>query len=281
MNRNWTSRTARPYALTVLLCSVGYASYFVCKAVFLLALAPALLALSPFPSVRYRFLQVSARGFLTVFARWWLPALGVYRIVEVSGLDRALELGPVVLAANHRGYMDSLLLLSLVPQLGVVIKARIARRMTYAVLTRTFDLVSIDPGRLSSVAGAVAACRRVLSRGRRLLIYPEGTRARTGRLQSFHPLAFELALETGVPVVPVVIHSTLPFMGKASGSIFPRGRNEFRIRFLDAERPQANDTAESLSDRVYRRMARELKTLDAGTTWERRTPNQNEYTAAL
>jgi 1-acyl-sn-glycerol-3-phosphate acyltransferase len=165
--------------------------------------------------------------------------------------------------------MDSLLLLSLVPRLGVVIKARDTRQATYALLSRTFDLVSIEPGRLRSVAAALAACRRILSAGRRLLIYPEGTRARSGRLQQFHPLAFELARAAGVPVVPVLIHSTVPFMAKVPGSIFPRGRNEYRIRFLTPEAPQPNDAAEALSDRTHRRLALGLKALDVGTVWER------------
>ena len=59
-----------------------------------------------------------------------------------------------------------------------------------------------------------------------------------------------------------------PFMAKVPGSVFPRQRNEYHIRFLDAETRHPEDTAESLCDRVYRRMARELKTLDAGTVWE-------------
>lgn len=268
MNSNFTSRPCQPYAFRVILFSVGYVSYFVCKVIFLLAVAPVLLVLTPFPEARYRFLQVTMKGFLTLFARGWLPALSLYRVVEVLGLERALALGPAVLAANHRGFMDSLLLLSLVPRLGVVIKARDTRQLTYALLARTFDLVSIDSSRLSSVAAGLASCRRVLSSGRRLLVYPEGTRARSSRLQPFHPLAFELACQAGVPVVPVVIHSTVPFMAKVPGSIFPRYRNEYRIRFLDPEPAQPEDTPECLSDRVHRRIAQELKTLDAGTVWE-------------
>jgi 1-acyl-sn-glycerol-3-phosphate acyltransferase len=268
MNSNHTLRPPRPYWLTVLLFSAGYASYFLSKVIFVAAGAPVLLALAPFPRARYRFVQAMLRGFLAVFVRGWLPALGVYRIVEVSGLERALAPGAAVLVANHRGFMDSLLLLSLVPRMGVVIKARDTRQPAYAVLARTFDLVSIDTCRLSSVAAALAACRRILSAGRRLLVYPEGTRARSSRLQPFHPLAFELACRAGVPVVPVLVHSTVPFMAKMPGSVFPRQRNEYRIRFLDAETPQPEDTAESLSDRVHRRMAGELKTLDAGTVWE-------------
>ena len=50
---------------------------------------------------------------------------------------------------------------------------------------------------------------------------------------------------------------------------FPRGDNEFRIRFLDQECPRPDDDADSLCDRVHRRMAQELERLDAGTVWEK------------
>ena len=99
-------------------------------------------------------------------------------------------------------------------------------------------------------------------------MFPEGTRARSGRLQHFNRIAFQLALASGAPVWPVIVHSTCPFMAKVPGSIFPQGQNEFRIRFLDRECPRPDDDAISLCDRVHRRMAQELKILDAGTVWE-------------
>ena len=60
-------------------------------------------------------------------------------------------------------------------------------------------------------------------------------------------------------------------MAKVPGSIFPRARNEYRIRFLDPEPVRADDDASDLCDRVHRRMAQELRTLDAGTVWEVRS----------
>jgi 1-acyl-sn-glycerol-3-phosphate acyltransferase len=164
--------------------------------------------------------------------------------------------------------MDAIMILGLLPRTGVLIKARDTRQPMYGLLARHFDLVSVDRNSLSSVSASLDKCRRVIVGGKNMLVFPEGTRARSGRLQHFNRIAFQLALTSGARVVPVVIHSTQPFMARVPGSIFPRGRNEYRIRFLDPEMPRADDTAESLSDRVHRRMAEELKTLDAGTIWE-------------
>ena len=126
----------------------------------------------------------------------------------------------------------------------------------------------------AAVANAVAHCRRLVAEGRSLLVFPEGSRAVSGLLQPFRNVAFKLALECGRPVVPVVIHSTLPFMAKVPGSVFPHGRNRYRIRFLAPEPISAGDTPESLSDRVHRRMSAELRQLDVGTPWERPNPRK-------
>lgn len=276
-----TPRQRRSFLLTVVIFSIGYLSYSLSKIVFVVFAAPLVLVLVPFPNAKYRVLHGLTRAFLAFFARGWLPALGLYRIVEITGSERWRTAGPAVLAANHRGYMDSLLVLSLVPRLGVLVKSRYTRGPMYALLARHFDLISLDPARRSSVVSAVAQCRQLLAAGKKLLVYPEGARSRSGRLQPFNTLAFDLALEAGVPVVPVIVHSTSPFMAKTPGSLFPRDRNEYRIRFLDPETPGADDTAESLGDRVYRRLARELKALDVGTVWDPGRGMRHEDEAAV
>jgi 1-acyl-sn-glycerol-3-phosphate acyltransferase len=174
--------------------------------------------------------------------------------------------------ANHRSLMDALMLMGLLPRTGVVIKSRDTRKVMNGLLARYFDLVSTDRHSLESLAATLEKSRRLLGDGKNLLVFPEGTRARSGRLQHFNRIAFDLALAARVPVVPVILHTPLPFMAKLPGSIFPRRHNDYRIRFLDPEMPRADDDADALCDRVHRRMARELKQLDAGTIWEIKSP---------
>jgi 1-acyl-sn-glycerol-3-phosphate acyltransferase len=258
----------RFYPLSVLLLVLGYVSYFISKAVFLVCALPLVVVLTPFPRAKYRLLQAGVHGYLGFFTRFWLPALGVYRVAEIAGREQALGVRPAVFVANHRGFMDGIFLLGLLPRTGVLIKARDTRQPTYRLLERHFDLVGVERNALSSVAASLEKCARLLRAGKNLLVFPEGTRARSGRLQPFNRLAFQLALTAGVPVVPVLIHSTHPFMAKLPGSLFPRGRNTYRIRFLDPEPARSDDAPDTLSDRVHGRMAAALKPLDAGTPWE-------------
>jgi 1-acyl-sn-glycerol-3-phosphate acyltransferase len=255
--------------MTVMAVLIAYGSYLLSQIVFWVVLAPLVLLLTPFPRRKYQLLQSATHRYLALFTRTWLPVLGVYRIVEISGLERALTNGPSLCVANHRGFMDGLLLLGLVPRTGVLIKSRQARRPLYGFLERHFDLVAVERGAFTSVAASMNRCRGFLGQGKNLLVFPEGGRARNGRLQPFQRLAFELALATGTPAVPVVIHSTQPFMAKVPGSFFPKRPNLYRIRFLEPEHPRPDDDGAALCDRVYKRMSRELKLLDAGTCWER------------
>jgi 1-acyl-sn-glycerol-3-phosphate acyltransferase len=223
---------------------------------------------SPFPAFKHRALRVLTHKYLSVFTRIWLPLLGVYRIVEISGLEQSRSVQPALFVANHRGFMDALLLLGLLPGTGALIKARDTRQAAYRLLEHHFDLVGVDRHSLASIAVALEKSRRILERGTSLLVFPEGTRARSGRLQRFNRFAFQLAIDAGVSVVPVVIHSTQPFMSRIPGSTFPRRLNRYRIRCLDPEPARADDDPDRMAERVWRRMARELRQLDAGTVWE-------------
>ena len=263
-----SSERDRFYPLSILIFLSGYVSYGISKACFVICALPLIFLLAPLPEYRARVLHGLTHRYLGFFTRTWLPLLGLYRVVEITGLAQAQAVRPAVIVANHRGFMDGIFMLGLLPRTGALIKARDTRQPTYGLLDRHFDLVGVDRSSLSSVSASLERCRALIASGKNLLVFPEGTRARSGKLQHFNRIAFQLAVSNCVPVLPVVIHSTCPFMAKVRGSIFPHGRNEFRIRFLDAEMPHPDDDADSLGERVHRRMARELKALDRGTVWE-------------
>ena len=255
------------YPFVVVRFLIGYLTYFGTTSLFGILAAPFFLVLTLLPGVKYRVVYGLLRGYMAFLSRVWLPALGIYQIAELP-CPSAMPAGPAICVANHRGFMDGPLLLGLLPPTGIIVKSRYVRWLVPGMLAPHFDCICLDPNSPASVQAAVARCRAVIAASRNLLVFPEGTRARSGRLGRFKSVAFRVAAETRTPVVPVLVHSTQAFMAKVSGSLFPRARNVYRIRLLDPEPVLPDDSADALADRVYRRMARELKELDKGTMWE-------------
>ena len=128
---------------------------------------------------------------------------GAYRI-RVEGLANVPKRGPVILAANHRSFMDSLFL-----------PLMIRRRVTFVAKAEYFDswktkwffsaVGQIPVRREGGSAGerALASATDVLEHDGVFGIYPEGTRTRDGYLHRGHTGVARLALRTGAPIIPV------------------------------------------------------------------------------
>jgi 1-acyl-sn-glycerol-3-phosphate acyltransferase len=137
------------------------------------------------------------------------PILRVVYRVKVDGREHLPERGPVILAANHRSFLDSIFL-------PLVIR----RRVTYVAKAEYFDdpktawffrAVGQIPIRReggSASEGALAAATEVLEAGGVFGIYPEGTRTRDGFTHRGHTGVARLAQRTGAAVVPVGLVGT-------------------------------------------------------------------------
>ena len=137
------------------------------------------------------------------------PLLRLVCRVRVEGREHVPATGPVILAANHRSFLDSMF-----------IPLVVSRRVTFVAKAEYFD----DPktawffrgvGQIpirreggSASAGALAAAADVLEAGGVFGIYPEGTRTRDGYLHRGHTGVARLALRTGAPIVPVGLIGT-------------------------------------------------------------------------
>jgi len=186
----------------------------------------------------------------------------VYRVVEVSGLDPAAPPKGVVCVANHRSGIDGLLLLPLLHPAVVVLKPKHARKPGYASLVWLFDFVAMNSTSLDGLRKAVDKCRALLDEGVNLLVFPEGSRASSGRLLPFADFAFRLAADRRAPILPALVHSDRPFLNRQKGSYFPREVIDYRIRFLPPVLPEEAADAAGLAALVRRRMAAALAELD-------------------
>lgn len=244
----------------------GYAGYLGGHLIFPLILIPIWLVSLPFPGASRRFLECSFRAFLAFLTRFYLPFLGVYRIVELSGFDPARE--PAVYVANHRSRIDGPLLLGLVGPSGVIMKRSYTETPLYRPFKMHLDFIPVDSTSRTALAAALEKAGQLFSRKKNLVVFPEGTRASTGRMLPFKDIAFRISSTCSVPVIPVIIHTELPFMTKVPGSYVPRFRFAVRVKALPSMATLPNERPAEFAARVERRIARELKKLDCRTFWE-------------
>jgi 1-acyl-sn-glycerol-3-phosphate acyltransferase len=256
------------YPFKVLVGCIAYASYFLSIAIFLFIGVPLLLLLLAWrPGLMKACMYRTLKAYAFFLTRLWLPALRVYSIAEISGYDRQSSANSIFVA-NHRGRLDALLLLSILPESGVLIKPKYARIPIYSTFVKYLDFVCADASSPSSLAAALKRCADILSKGKSLLVFPEGTRAKSGKLQSFKDFSFKVALETGRSVVPVIIHTDYPFLARTPQSIFPKYRFRYTVRFLPGCTGKEHERPSDFAARVHDIMSNALTVLNAGTCWD-------------
>ncbi|MBN1575590.1 MAG: 1-acyl-sn-glycerol-3-phosphate acyltransferase [Chitinispirillaceae bacterium] len=257
---------------------LGYGFYLVSNLAFMLLSPPFMFLFIWNPPLQYRVASKVYRAYCHFLTHVYLPALHIYRIIEESGFEHSTPEAPVIFIANHRSRIDGPMLIPLLPATGILIKSSYARFPLYRAMVRYLDFISVNPHSILSLADTMQQCKNLLAKNKRLLIFPEGTRSRSARLNSFKELAFRLSIETGTAVVPVIIHSELPFMAKIKGSYFPGREFAVVIRALAPQYGRDGERTSDFADRIRRIMAETLRQLDRGTVWENLpAPQNNEH----
>ena len=124
---------------------------------------------------------------------------------RVDGRDPATLPAPAVMVANHASFLDVLLLLAVLPptvRFGA--KARLVRYPILGTILRRADYLLVQRGTRESAAGLAAT----IDAGESLFIFPEGTFVRAPGVMPFRLGAFQVAVEKGVPVVPIALRGT-------------------------------------------------------------------------
>lgn len=129
--------------------------------------------------------------------------------LHMTGVDHLRGLGTAVLVSNHISYIDSVVLLAVVPAAFLFVAE-------HGVLTwplvgtgvRKAGHLTVNRGSRAARLACAAAMVETLHAGRSLLVYPEGRRSRGEGLLPFRLGAFRAAVDAGRPVVPIAIRGT-------------------------------------------------------------------------
>jgi 1-acyl-sn-glycerol-3-phosphate acyltransferase len=129
--------------------------------------------------------------------------------IKVEGRENVPKRGPVILASNHRSFLDSIFIpLVLRRRVTFVAKAEYFDDPKTAWFFRGVGQIPIRREGGSASERALASAAEVLAAGGVFGIYPEGTRTRDGFLHRGHTGVARLSLRTGTPIVPVGLIGT-------------------------------------------------------------------------
>jgi 1-acyl-sn-glycerol-3-phosphate acyltransferase len=177
--------------------------------------------------------------------------------VRVSGRRKVPWRESVVIVTNHASLIDILVLFALYRPYKWVSKESnfklpfIGWNMS---LNRYVPLVRGDRG---SVIRMMEMCRDYLNSGSSVLIFPEGTRSKTGELQPFKDGAFQLAMETGRPILPIAVSGTARSLPKHG--LILRDSMDAHVEVLDPLSPTDFGDLAALRDAAHTAIGEALR----------------------
>jgi len=168
--------------------------------------------------------------------------------VATAGLDQLDAGGTYIFMSNHVSNLDPPILIPLIPRrTSVMVKKEL---FTYPILGRAMrmgSLVPVDRGNRDAGIEAVKAAKEVIGQGLNMTIYVEGKRSFDGKLLPFKKGPFYLAMECGVPVVPVTMAGTHYAMPKKRFAIKPK---TVKVIFHEPIEPKDFGSRECLMEKV-------------------------------
>jgi 1-acyl-sn-glycerol-3-phosphate acyltransferase len=181
-----------------------------------------------------------------------------------TGIIPADPRHPYVVVSNHESFADILLISHLPWEMKWLSKAELFRIPFMGWLMRLAGDVPVKRGFGPSAAEAMTRCREILGRRVSVMIFPEGTRSTTAELLPFKDGAFRLAIDAGVPILPLALHGT--------GTALPKhdwrfGRSTAVVEVLPAvdtagltpaDVPRLKDQVRGLIVEARDRLARQL-----------------------
>jgi len=185
-------------------------------------------------------------------ARIWAKVLLILANVrvEVRGTENVLLDRPQIFMSNHQSDVDILIVLAFVPgQFRWIAKKELFHIPVFGRAMKNAGYIEIDRQNHARAMKSIEEAAAKIRQGKSVMSFPEGTRSRDGRVKPFKQGMFHLALDSGVPIVPVTIAGATQIMPKRSLKVNP-GRITMIIDKPIDTTPYKKETRHELIERV-------------------------------
>jgi len=160
--------------------------------------------------------------------------------IEISGREKASKKTTYVIIANHQSTLDILFINCLMYRFRWISKIEIMKVPVLGWYLAMAGYITVNRGNDESKAEMLEKSYHCLKEGISVMLFPEGTRSADGEIGFYRRGAFQLAIQAGVPILPVIIDGTARILPK-HGLIFRSGYR-VRIKVLDPILPSSFGT---------------------------------------
>ena len=135
----------------------------------------------------------------------------------MKGLEHIDSRQPYIFVSNHASMADiPTVMVALKGKVNFVFKKELTWVPIWGWALRFGHFIMIDRSNPRDAMNSIERAAQTIRSGQSVILFPEGTRTRTGKLQPFKRGAFTLAAKSGVPVVPMTINNTFGILPKGS-----------------------------------------------------------------
>jgi 1-acyl-sn-glycerol-3-phosphate acyltransferase len=166
----------------------------------------------------------------TIFRFWSRSALRLFRVkVAVRGREHLDGASSYIYMPNHSSYLDISVLGAVIPDtFRFILKEELTKIPVFGWALRASPHIIIQRSDARNAMAGIEKAARDIAAGASVVIFPEGTRTKDGRLGEFKRGGFMLATKSGVPIVPVAISGTYALLPRTDWRVKP-GRVEVII----------------------------------------------------
>ncbi len=182
----------------------------------------------------------------------------LYFHIKANGYKNIPD-GPCIIAPNHQSYIDGLIVTSFIKAKTMkntyfYAKRKHINNWFLRLMANKNNVIFMEDN--SNMKDTILRTAEVLKNGKKLIIFPEGTRTKNGAIGDFKRTFAILSKELNVPIIPVAINGS--FLAMPAGSHFPKPFSKIQIDFMPAIYPN-NHTYESLKELVKEKIAGKIK----------------------